>query len=166
MRHHIGPLPNTFSVSWSESHVGKYAGPDQARLGQASVDWIRKIERRLILGGEMQGKLSSAREQSHAAMNGQLTLTRYYILRDDMLGMLVQAAVHSTGSQSCWQVSVASAFGPKSLPCEKDIEAILHCIRYSAEGVPLGEDKNMPILFSRVLGHSRRGLTVAVARRA
>jgi hypothetical protein len=35
----------------------------------------------------------------------------------------------------------------------KDIEATLHCIRYSSEAVPLGEEANLPILFGNdILG--------------
>lgn len=35
----------------------------------------------------------------------------------------------------------------------QDIEACLHCLRYSAEAVPLGEDKSLPILFGEpILG--------------
>lgn len=35
----------------------------------------------------------------------------------------------------------------------KDIEATLHCIRYSSEAVPLGEEKSLPILFGdEILG--------------
>jgi hypothetical protein len=35
----------------------------------------------------------------------------------------------------------------------KDIEAILHCIRFSSEGVPLGEEHSLPIVFGdQVLG--------------
>jgi hypothetical protein len=36
---------------------------------------------------------------------------------------------------------------------DQDIEATLHCIRYSSEAVPLGEEVNLPILFGNdVLG--------------
>jgi len=35
----------------------------------------------------------------------------------------------------------------------QDIEATLHCIRYSSEAVPLGEEVNLPILFGNdILG--------------
>ena len=35
----------------------------------------------------------------------------------------------------------------------QDIEASLHCIRYSSEAVPLGEEANLPILFGNdILG--------------
>lgn len=35
----------------------------------------------------------------------------------------------------------------------QDIEATLHCIRYSSEAVPLGEDQSLPVLFGeQVLG--------------
>lgn len=60
-------------------------------------------------------------------------LTRYYILRDDMLGELVRIAREQVRGD--WQ----------------DLEATLHCIRYSAEAVPLGEDVHLPVLFGEVL---------------
>lgn len=38
---------------------------------------------------------------------------------------------------------------------EQDVEAVLHCIRYSSEAVPLGESQFMPIVF----GDALTGLT-------
>jgi hypothetical protein len=68
---------------------------------------------------------------------GEVIVAAYYILRDDMLAELVQGAVTIVNdAQADW----------------RDLEAVLHCIRYSAEAVPLGEDKSLPILFGQVLG--------------
>lgn len=71
---------------------------------------------------------------------GEVIVGAYYILRDDMLAELVQAAGQEVqkvqSQQGDW----------------RDVEAVLHCIRYSAEAVPLGEDKSLPILFGQVLG--------------
>lgn len=30
---------------------------------------------------------------------------------------------------------------------QQDIEAILHCVRYSSEAVPLGEETSLPVMF-------------------
>ncbi|ORX41250.1 armadillo-type protein [Kockovaella imperatae] len=65
---------------------------------------------------------------------GEVIVCAYYIRRDEMLGALVQEAI-------------AAVVGPW-----EELEAILHCIRYSAEGVPLGEDKILPILFGQLVG--------------
>lgn len=65
---------------------------------------------------------------------GEVIVGAYYILRDDMLAELVQAAMGHV--QGDW----------------RDLEAVLHCIRFSAEAVPLGEDQSLPILFGQVLG--------------
>lgn len=67
-------------------------------------------------------------------MNRKLSLLTisYYVLREEMLASLVQIATEQIGSNAPWQ----------------DVEATLHCIRYSGEAVPLGEDKHLPIIFS------------------
>jgi hypothetical protein len=63
---------------------------------------------------------------------GEVIVGAYYILRNDMLASLVEVATNQIGAHAPWQ----------------DVEATLHCIRYSSEAVPLGEDKSLPILFS------------------
>lgn len=63
---------------------------------------------------------------------GEVIVGAYYILRDDMLGSLTKIATEQIAAKAPWQ----------------DIEATLHCIRYSGEGVPLGEETSLPILFS------------------
>ena len=72
-----------------------------------------------------------------------------------MLGSLVQAALDAVNNQAPWQVSCRHTREYK-LTVVKDIEAILHCIRYSAEGVPLGEERDLPVLFGQVLGEIGR----------
>ncbi|ORY23548.1 armadillo-type protein [Naematelia encephala] len=68
---------------------------------------------------------------------GEVIVGAYYVLREEMLRSLTEGAVASVQAGSTWQ----------------DIEACLHCIRYSSEAVPLGEDKSLPILFGdQVLG--------------
>jgi hypothetical protein len=106
---------------------------------------------------------------------GLLIIDRYYILRDDMLRDLVKLVREQIQQEASWQVSASSiqAFATvsggltPSLECAgttadtKDIEATLHLIRFSSEGVPLGEDQNLPILFSEeVLGRLTQRPTV------
>lgn len=79
-----------------------------------------------------------------------------------MLSSLVQIAAEQIGNNAPWY----------------DIEAALHCIRYSGEAVPLGEDKSLPIIFSndvinrllsrggQSLGEERLRLTVVCMIRA
>lgn len=64
---------------------------------------------------------------------GEVIVGAYYILRGDMLSSLVTTATEQIAAGGSWQ----------------GIEATLHCIRYAGEGVPLGEDKCLPILFSQ-----------------
>lgn len=64
---------------------------------------------------------------------GEVIVGAYYILRGDMLASLVSTVSEQISAASAWQ----------------DIEATLHCIRYAGEGVPLGEDKCLPIVFSQ-----------------
>ncbi|RSH89503.1 hypothetical protein EHS25_002053 [Saitozyma podzolica] len=67
---------------------------------------------------------------------GEVIVCAYYIVRDEML----QSLTHLVAEQlqgAPWQ----------------DIEATLHCIRYSSEAVPLGEDTSLPVLFGeQILG--------------
>jgi hypothetical protein len=63
---------------------------------------------------------------------GEVIVGAYYILRDEMLASLTQIATEQIAANAPWQ----------------DIEATLHCVRYSGEAVPLGEEKSLPILFS------------------
>lgn len=93
---------------------------------------------------------------------GEVIVGAYYILRDEMLASLTQTATEQIAAGAPWQ----------------DIEATLHCIRYSGEGVPLGEDKSLPIIFSEQvisrllqrplagLGEERLRLTVVCLIRA
>ncbi|WWD06250.1 hypothetical protein V865_004336 [Kwoniella europaea PYCC6329] len=68
---------------------------------------------------------------------GEVIVGAYYILRDEMLENLTRIAGQQVQNGASWQ----------------DIEATLHCIRYSSEAVPLGEDKSLPILFGeQILG--------------
>ncbi|KAK4687604.1 importin-13, partial [Tremellales sp. Uapishka_1] len=68
---------------------------------------------------------------------GEVIVGAFYVLRDDMIKHLAEGVVGQLESNAPWQ----------------DIEATLHCIRYSAEAVPLGEEMNLPIIFGeRVLG--------------
>nr|XP_031862141.1 uncharacterized protein CI109_002554 [Kwoniella shandongensis]KAA5529213.1 hypothetical protein CI109_002554 [Kwoniella shandongensis] len=68
---------------------------------------------------------------------GEVIVGAYYILRDEMLESLTQTAAQQIQAGAPWQ----------------DIEATLHCIRYSSEAVPLGEEKSLPVLFGeQVLG--------------
>ncbi|KAL7420320.1 hypothetical protein Q5752_005289 [Cryptotrichosporon argae] len=68
---------------------------------------------------------------------GEVIVGGYYILRDDMLRDLTQVALQQIQQNAPWQ----------------DIEATLHCIRYSAEAVPLGEETSLPTLFGhKILG--------------
>ncbi|RXK39632.1 hypothetical protein M231_03134 [Tremella mesenterica] len=63
---------------------------------------------------------------------GEVVICAYYILREEMLSTLVELARVQVESTATWQ----------------DIEATLHCIRYSSEAVPLGEARYLPIVFS------------------
>ncbi|WVQ72312.1 hypothetical protein IAR50_001862 [Cryptococcus sp. DSM 104548] len=68
---------------------------------------------------------------------GEVIVSGYYVLREEMLKNLTQIAAQQVQSGAPWQ----------------DIEATLHCIRYSSEAVPLGEGENLPVLFGdQVLG--------------
>ena len=85
---------------------------------------------------------------------------RYYILRDEMLGDLTRLAGVQVQGNAPWQVGHLLCFFASLIRCEQrdvadpqDIEASLHCIRYSSEAVPLGEEANLPILFGNdILG--------------
>ncbi|WVF66636.1 hypothetical protein IAT40_001376 [Kwoniella sp. CBS 6097] len=68
---------------------------------------------------------------------GEVIVGAYYILREEMLETLTRTAGQLVQAGAAWQ----------------DIEATLHCIRYSSEAVPLGEERSLPILFGeQVLG--------------
>ncbi|AFR92571.1 hypothetical protein C343_00448 [Cryptococcus neoformans C23] len=68
---------------------------------------------------------------------GEVVVGAYYVLREEMMQKLTQTAAQQIQNGASWQ----------------DIEATLHCIRYSSEAVPLGEDQSLPALFGeQVLG--------------
>ncbi|WRT63297.1 uncharacterized protein IL334_000202 [Kwoniella shivajii] len=90
-------------------------------------------------GGSIGGLDKEDREafESWRRDAGEVIVGAYYILRDEMLDSLTEIAAREVQSGAAWQ----------------DIEATLHCIRYSSEAVPLGEEKSLPILFGeQVLG--------------
>jgi hypothetical protein len=64
---------------------------------------------------------------------------------------MLQSLTHLVAEQlqgAPWQVS--PSYKRRS---RQDIEATLHCIRYSSEAVPLGEDTSLPVLFGeQILG--------------
>jgi hypothetical protein len=64
---------------------------------------------------------------------GEVLVCAFYILRDAMLGDLTQTA--SSQVHGPWQ----------------DIEATLHCISFSSEAVPLGEEVYLPVIFGELL---------------
>ncbi|CAK9779796.1 ARM repeat-containing protein [Cutaneotrichosporon oleaginosum] len=66
---------------------------------------------------------------------GEVIVGAYYILREDMLSSLTETVCEQVATQAPWQ----------------DVEATLHCIRYSGEGVPLGEETSLPLIFSKQL---------------
>jgi hypothetical protein len=78
-----------------------------------------------------------------------------------MLGDLTRLAGEQVRADAPWQVSLLI---PDLLLREQkrrrgrradiqDIEATLHCILYSSEAVPLGEESNLPLLFgNEILG--------------
>ncbi|KAL1406931.1 hypothetical protein Q8F55_006343 [Vanrija albida] len=79
---------------------------------------------------------------------GEVIVGAYYILRDEMLDSLTRIATEQASNPSTpWQ----------------DIEATLHCIRYSGEGVPLAERVSLPVLFSdQVLGQLQQRPTAGL----
>lgn len=64
---------------------------------------------------------------------GEVIVCAFYILRDAMLGGLTQTALSQVHGP--WQ----------------DIEATLHCISFSSEAVPLGEEVYLPVIFGQLL---------------
>ncbi|WVQ82597.1 hypothetical protein IAT38_004727 [Cryptococcus sp. DSM 104549] len=90
-------------------------------------------------GGSLGGLDKDDREafESWRRDAGEVIVGGYYVLREEMLKSLTETAAQQVQSGAPWQ----------------DIEATLHCIRYSSEAVPLGEDQSLPILFGeQVLG--------------
>ncbi|WWC85404.1 uncharacterized protein L201_000267 [Kwoniella dendrophila CBS 6074] len=90
-------------------------------------------------GGSIGGldKEDRANFESWRRDAGEIIVGAFYILRDEMLENLTNIAGQQVQSGASWQ----------------DIEATLHCIRYSSEAVPLGEEKSLPILFGdQILG--------------
>nr|XP_019048282.1 hypothetical protein I302_02051 [Kwoniella bestiolae CBS 10118]OCF27212.1 hypothetical protein I302_02051 [Kwoniella bestiolae CBS 10118] len=90
-------------------------------------------------GGSIGGLDKEDREnfESWRRDAGEVIVGAYYILRDEMLANLTSIAGQQVQGGAPWQ----------------DIEATLHCIRYSSEAVPLGEEKSLPILFGeQILG--------------
>jgi hypothetical protein len=73
-----------------------------------------------------------------------------------MLADLTRLASEQVGGNAAWQVSshISGCAAEAKSADGQDIEATLHCIRYSSEAVPLGEENNLPILFGdQVLGN-------------
>lgn len=64
---------------------------------------------------------------------GEVIVCAYYVLRDEMLGDLTRIALEQI--RGPWQ----------------DLEATLHCISFSSEGVPLGEEVYLPVVFGQLL---------------
>nr|ODO01293.1 hypothetical protein L204_02021 [Cryptococcus depauperatus CBS 7855] len=93
-----------------------------------------------VSAGESLGGLDKNDKEAFDAWRrdaGEVIVSAYYILREQMLRSLTEIAVQQIQSNAPWQ----------------DIEATLHCIRYSSEAVPLGEDQSLPILLGeQVLG--------------
>lgn len=66
---------------------------------------------------------------------GEVIVCAFYILRDEMLGELTRLASTQIDAHAPWQ----------------DIEATLHCISFSSEAVPLGEETYLPVIFGQLL---------------
>jgi hypothetical protein len=122
-------------------------------MGEVVWDWERKIGRGLIVGAYVLFILSLAfRPCLCLGQRATGADDRYYILRDEMLGDLTRLAGEQVRGNAPWQVSLLESLVRKKAN-EQDIEATLHCIRYSSEAVPLGEEVNLPILFGNdILG--------------
>lgn len=70
-----------------------------------------------------------------------------------MLSDLTNTAREQVQAHAPWQVSGLLGNPNIELTDGQDIEATLHCVRYSSEAVPLGEENFLPILFGdAVLG--------------
>lgn len=76
-----------------------------------------------------------------------------------MLVDLTRAVGEQVETNAPWQVSkhmssqIKRSWRAPRADLHQDIEAILHCVRYSSEAVPLGEEGNLPLLFGdAVLG--------------
>lgn len=139
---------------------------------------VKMIGKDSIVGEGTLEKLLSERMFSPFWDHVAELMGRYYILRDEMLGDLTRLAGEQVRSNAPWQVSFVVTlflyFALNEVPYfltrslllkraglkkenlradDQDIEATLHCIRYSSEAVPLGEEVNLPILFGNdVLG--------------
>lgn len=66
---------------------------------------------------------------------GEVIVCAFYILRDEMLGELTRIASEQINGNADWQ----------------DLEATLHCISFSSEAVPLGEEVYLPVIFGQLL---------------
>lgn len=100
------------------------------------VDVTRRKVRWPGVGGADLGDLDAEDRETFDTWRrdaGEVIVGAYYILRGDMLSSLVNTVAEQLAVSAPWQ----------------DIEATLHCIRYAGEGVPLGEDKCLPIVFSQ-----------------
>ncbi|WVR03182.1 hypothetical protein IAU60_000173 [Kwoniella sp. DSM 27419] len=119
--------PHETSEEWA---VAKGFFRELVEVTRRKVRWPGEGDQ----GGSLGGLDKEAREafDSWRRDAGEVIVGAYYILRDEMLETLAQTAGQQIQAGAAWQ----------------DIEATLHCIRYSSEAVPLGEEKSLPILFS------------------
>ncbi|BEJ13429.1 hypothetical protein CspHIS471_0306030 [Cutaneotrichosporon sp. HIS471] len=123
--------PHETSASWA---VAKQFFRELVDVTRRKVRWPGSGEEASLGGLDREDRETFDTWRRDA---GEVIVGAYYILRDDMLSSLTATASETIANQAPWQ----------------DIEATLHCIRYSGEGVPLGEEKSLPIIFSdRLIG--------------
>ncbi|KAK8844673.1 hypothetical protein IAR55_006522 [Kwoniella newhampshirensis] len=118
--------PHETSPDWA---VAKQFFRELVQVTRRKVRWPGEGDE----GGTLGGLDKDDREafDSWRRDAGEVIVGAYYILRDEMLESLTQTAAQQIQTGASWQ----------------DIEATLHCIRYSSEAVPLGEERSLPVLF-------------------
>ncbi|ODN73851.1 hypothetical protein L202_07374 [Cryptococcus amylolentus CBS 6039] len=126
--------PHETDPSWQ---IAKQFFSELVSVTRRKVRWPGNGE---VPTGEELGDMDNDDREAFDAWRrdaGEVIVSGYYVLREEMMRNLTQIAAQQVQSGEPWQ----------------DIEATIHCIRYSSEAVPLGEGENLPVLFGdQVLG--------------